>query len=262
MISLTWLDLTLAASSLLLLALVIYWIQLTTISQKILIAGLRATVQLLAIGWVLKLLFSQNNPLWIGLMALVMVALAGYEVRQRQHRRFKGWWSYGMGTSAIFISSFVLTLLCLLAIIQADPWYTPQYAIPLLGMMLGNTMNGIALGLDRLTQSAWEQRDIIEARLLMGQDWQETILDIRQHSVRTGLIPILNAMAASGIITLPGMMTGQILAGASPLEAVKYQIMIMFLIAAGTGFGTLIAVHLGAARLFDERQRLCLNRLT
>ncbi len=76
------------------------------------------------------------------------------------------------------------------------------------------------------------------------------------------MIPIINAMAAAGIVSLPGMMTGQILAGAPPLEAVNYQILIMFMIAAGTGFGTLVAVVLGSRRLFDKRQRLRLERLT
>ena len=84
---------------------------------------------------------------------------------------------------------------------------------------------------------------------------------MRRDAMRAGLIPMLNAMAAAGIISLPGMMTGQILAGSPPWEAVKYQILIMFLIATGTGFGTLLAVSLGARRLFDDRHRLRLDRL-
>lgn len=261
MIPLTWLDLSLAASLLFLLAGLTYALGLVAVSRRVLVSGLRTTLQLLAIGWVLKLLFAREDLLWVLLMAMVMLLLAGYEVMHRQHRRFTGVWSYGMGTGAIFLSSFSLTLLTLLLIIQADPWYAPQYAIPLLGMILGNTMNGIALGLDRLTQSAWEQREIIENRLMLGEPWPKTIADIRRDSIRTGLIPIINAMAAAGVISLPGMMTGQILAGASPLEAVQYQVLIMFLIAGGTGFGTISAVYLGAARLFDERHRLRLERL-
>ena len=85
---------------------------------------------------------------------------------------------------------------------------------------------------------------------------------IRRESARVGMIPIINAMAAAGLVSLPGMMTGQILAGAPPIEAVKYQILIMFLIAAGTGFGTLIAVGAGARHLFDDRHRLRLDRLS
>jgi putative ABC transport system permease protein len=129
-------------------------------------------------------------------------------------------------------------------------------------MLLGNTMNGIAISMDRLTHAAWEQRHIIEARLMLGQTADEAISEYRRQAVRSGMIPIINAMAAAGIVSLPGMMTGQILAGALPVDAVKYQIlMIMFLISAGTGLGTLAAVNIGARRLFDDRQRLCLDRL-
>jgi putative ABC transport system permease protein len=197
----------------------------------------------------------------VTLMSLVMLAVAGREVMARQHRRFGGGWGYGIGAVSMFISSFSIALFALLVVIGNEPWYQPQYAIPLLGMLLGNTMNGIALALDRLTQSAWEQRETIEARLLLGHSATQAVSDIRQQVFRSGLTPIINAMAAAGIVSLPGMMTGQILAGAEPVEAVKYQIMIMFLIAGGAGFGTLAAVHLAVRRLFDARQRLRLDRL-
>jgi putative ABC transport system permease protein len=179
----------------------------------------------------------------------------------RQERRFRGWWGYAVGTFSMFVSSFVVTIFALTVILGDDPWYTPQYAIPLLGMLLGNTMNGISIAMDRLTQTAWEQARTIEARLMLGERADEAIADIRRQAIRSGMIPIINAMAAAGVISLPGMMTGQILAGAPPLDAVKYQILIMFLIAAGTGFGTLAAIAVGSRHLFDARQRLCLDRL-
>jgi putative ABC transport system permease protein len=128
-------------------------------------------------------------------------------------------------------------------------------------MLLGNTMTGIAIALDRLTQAAWEQRAVIEERLLLGADRAEAIHDVRRSCIRAGMIPIVNAMAAAGVVSLPGMMTGQILAGSSPLDAVRYQILIMFLIAGGTSFGTMLAVALASRRLFDERHRLRLDRL-
>lgn len=96
---------------------------------------------------------------------------------------------------------------------------------------------------------------------MLGQDWAQTIADIRRESMRVGMIPMINAMATAGLVSLPGMMTGQILAGSPPLEAVKYQILVMFLITAATGFGTVAAVWIGSRRLFDERQRLRLDHL-
>ncbi len=231
------------------------------LGRQIIVAGIRTTVQLLLIGLVLKALFANVHVLWLILMAIVMLIAAGREVMRRQGRRFKGWWGFGMGTVSMFISSFSITLLALTVVIDLSPWYRPQYAIPLLGMMLGNTMTGISISLDQLTRSSMEKKSVIEARLMLGQDSAQAIQDIRRDSIRSGLIPIINAMTVAGIVSLPGTMTGQILAGAPPFEAVKYQILIMFLIASGTGFGTMCAVWLGSRRLFDERQRLRLDRL-
>ncbi len=230
-------------------------------ARQLLIAALRTAIQLTLIGLVLKVLFANSNLLWVALLSLLMLAVAGREVMARQHRRFTGRWGYGIGAVSMFISSFTIALFALAVVIGNDPWYQPQYAIPLLGMLLGNTMNGISLALDRLTQSAWEQREVIEARLMLGHSEQQAFSVIRQQVFRSGLIPIINAMAAAGIVSLPGMMTGQILAGAPPVEAVKYQILIMFLIAGGAGFGTMAAIHFAVRRLFDDRMRLRLDRL-
>lgn len=231
------------------------------LAGQIIVAALRTTLQLCLVGLVLDVVFSSVQPVWIAAMAVVMLLAAAREVMARQKRRFTGWWGFGMGAVSMFVSAFAVTSFALVTVIGVVPWYTPQYAIPLLGMMLGNTMTGIALGLDRLTASAWERRQVIEARLMLGSTWSESIADIRRDSARSAMVPTINAMAAAGLVSLPGMMTGQILAGNPPLEAVKYQILIMFVISAGTGFGALVAVWAGSRRLFDDRHRLRLDRL-
>jgi putative ABC transport system permease protein len=260
MIQLTELDLVLAALLVVGLALA-SWRVYPDLARQLLLAGLRTAIQLSLIGLVLKTLFAHANLLWVALLALLMLAIAGREVMARQHRRFAGLQGYGIGVVSMFVSSFSIALFALIVVVGNHPWYQPQYAIPLLGMLLGNTMNGIALALDRLTHSAWEQRETIEARLVLGQGVADAMSDIRGQVLRSGLIPIINAMAAAGVVSLPGMMTGQILAGAEPVQAVKYQIMIMFLSAGGAGFGAFLAIHLGVRRLFDERERLRLDRL-
>ncbi len=252
----------LAIASLLIIAISVISVPMRLgLTKRILIAGLRTVLQLSLVGFVLKIIFGDVHPLWLLAMAFVMLTVAGYEIMKRQKRRLKGPWGFGVGTISMFISSFAITLMALTVIIGPIPWYKPQYAIPLLGMMLGNTMSGIAIGLDRLTQTAWDQRSVIEARLMLGQKWSEAIEDIRKESIRSGLIPIINSMSVVGLVSLPGTMTGQILSGTPPLEAVKYQILIMFLIGGGTGFGTIFAVWAGAMRLFDERHRLRPDRL-
>ncbi len=231
------------------------------LGRQLVVAALRSAVQLGLLGMVLKFLFSQAHPGLIAVLALVMLLVAGYEVVARQQRRLSGFWSLGIGTVSMFLSSFSVTLLALTVIVGPDPWYTPQYLIPLLGMLLGNSMNGVAISLDQLTRSAWHQRPVIEGRLMLGQDWGSAIAALRRDALRSGLIPIINAMTTAGVVSLPGMMTGQILGGSPPMEAAKYQVMILFLIAAGTGFGAVAAVWLASRRLFDERQRLRLDRL-
>jgi len=257
---LSTLDLSIAALLVVALAVLSLVLRLG-IERRLLLAAARTAIQLTLIGLVLKALFAHVALVWVALMAFVMLAAAGREATARQRLRFAGAWGYGLGTLSMFISSFSVTVFALIAIIAHHPWYEPQYAIPLLGMMLGNTMNGVALGLDRLTLSAREQRTAIEARLMLGHEARIAVRGFSREAMRVGLVPIMNAMAAAGLISLPGMMTGQILAGAAPVEAVKYQILIMFMIAAGTGFATLAAVSLGSRRLFDDRQRLRLDRL-
>ncbi len=260
MITLSTFDLALSAALVLVLAGLCFQLRLG-IAGQILVAALRCGIQLILIGLVLKAVFANVHLGWVTLIATAMVLVAGREVHARQRRKFRGGWGIGLSSLSLLVSAFVLATLALGVIVDAEPWYTPQYAIPLLGMLLGNIMTGVALGLDRLTDTVWEQRAVIENRLMLGESWSESISDLRRGALRSGLIPMLNSMAAAGIVSMPGMMTGQILAGSPPLEAVKYQIMILFLITVGTGLGTLSAVYAGSRRLFDQRERLRLDRL-
>lgn len=254
-------DLSIAAALVCLLA-ALSWALRLGIGRQLIIAAARSTVQLLILGMILKTLFAQTSLWLIALMTLVMLAVAGHEVMARQQRRFKGSWGYGLGTLSMFLSSFLITLLALTVVVNVDPWYRPQYLIPLLGMLLGNTMSGVAITLDNLTRNTWEQRRKIEARLMLGHEWGQAISNIRRDALRSGMIPNINALSTAGIVSLPGMMTGQILAGGPPMEAAKYQLMILFMIAAGSGLGSLAATWAGSRRLFDERQRLRLDRLS
>lgn len=259
-IELSALDLSVAACLVVALAWVTHRLALQ-MGGRLLLSASRTVIQLSLIGFVLKALFASGAPGWVALLAGVMLVAAGREVRARQKSRLRGFWGFGIGLSAMFISSFAVTILALNVVIHAEPWYAPRYAIPLLGMLLGNTMNGVSISVNHLTQTMRSQRAAIETRLALGQTPSEAIAEIRRESIRTGLIPITNSMAAAGLVSLPGMMTGQILAGNLPADAARYQILIMFLIAGGTGFGTLAAVWMSTHRLFDQRDRIRLDRL-
>jgi putative ABC transport system permease protein len=259
-ISLDLTDLGIAAGLLILDAGLSIWLGLK-LERRLMIAAVRMVLQLLMIALVLKGLFALASPAWTGLAALVMILFAGREAMARQDRRFLGLWGYGLGTTAMLTASALVTVFALTTQVRPDPWFDPRYAIPMLGMILGNTMTGVSLGLNALSSGAWTERRGIEAQLALGANRWEAMRGVGRKAMTTALTPIVNSMSASGIVFLPGMMTGQILAGVDPLEAVKYQILIMFLIAGGTGFGSVVAVYGGIARLTDARHRLRLDRL-
>jgi putative ABC transport system permease protein len=232
------------------------------VHRSLLFAAVRMVVQLTLVGMVLTTLFSLVSPLWTGLAAVGLVLFAGHEAVQRQERRLAGWWSYGIGTGSMMMASGAVTVFALATALRPDPWYDPRYAIPLLGMVLGNCMTGVGLGLDTLTTSLANRRAGVEAQLMLGASRRAATAPVMRVALRSALMPVINSMAATGVVSLPGMMTGQILGGVPPVEAVKYQILVMFLIAGGTGLGAVTAVLTGVYRLTDARHRLRLDRLS
>lgn len=255
------LDLALAACLILIAASLSLVLRLK-LERRLLIATVRMVAQLLLVGLVLKTLFGLASGFWTGLAAAVMVGLAGREVMARQEGGLARLWSYGIGTAAMLTAAGLVTILALTTQVQPDPWYDPRYALPLLGMILGNCMTGVSLGLQSLTEGARKNRSGIEAQLALGADRMTALLPVLREALRTALMPIINAMSATGLVALPGMMTGQILAGADPMDAVKYQLLILFLIAGGTALGAIIAVLAATYRITDKRHRLRLDHLT
>jgi putative ABC transport system permease protein len=220
------------------------------LERRLLIAAVCTIVQLLLIGLVLDWVFRMDRWYIVVAMMSAMTLIAGIAAINRTAFRFPGIWARSV--AATWVSSWLIASLAVFVIVQVRPWYTPQYAIPLLGMILGNTLNGVSLGLDRLGSELVGRRDQVEGVLALGATRWEAARPLVQQAVKTGLIPTINAMMVVGIVSLPGMMTGQLLAGTSPVEAVKYQIVIMFLIASGTALGTVSVVLLSFRRLFNK----------
>lgn len=231
------------------------------VARRLFVAAARMVVQLALVALVLQLVFATVSPWLTASIGLVMVLFAGQEIVARQTRSFTGWWSYGLGVGCMAVAALTMTLFAMATQIQVEPWYHPRYVLPILGMILGNTMTSIALGLDTLTTSAGRERPAIEAQLALGATRREAFRPLAQAAMRSALMPTVNAMAATGLVHLPGMMTGQVLAGVDPIEAAKYQVLIMFLIAGGTGLGAGAAIVAGIFRLTDERHRLRIDRL-
>ena len=231
------------------------------LARPLAVASLRMVVQLSLVGLVLTRLFALESP-WLTLgAALVMLLFAGQETMARQERRLAGWWAYGIGTGAMGTAAGIVLLLGLSTAVRPDPWWDARYAIPMLGMVLGNAMSGVGLALHTLTAAAARERSAIEAQLALGCTRWVALRPVLRHALRTALMPTINSMSAMGVVALPGMMTGQILSGVDPGEAVKYQILIMFLISGATGLGALAAALATVRRLSDRRHRLRLDRL-
>jgi putative ABC transport system permease protein len=259
-VPLTPLDLALAAC-LMLINGAISWVFGLRLEKSIAIAAVRMLVQLALVALVLKFIFSQSSVFWTLVMGLVMVIAAGLEVVSRQTRRLGGWSAFAFSSGTLLFIGMTITGLGVGVMIGPDPWYAPRYVLPILGMVLGNTMTAISLVLDTFSEAANRERTAIEARLALGENRFQAMSSVLHVALRTGMMPILNSMATTGVVALPGMMTGQILAGVDPVDAAKYQVLIMFLIASATGLGSFCA-GLGAILLLsDNRHRLRLDRL-
>ncbi|MFQ5626716.1 MAG: ABC transporter permease, partial [Methyloligellaceae bacterium] len=166
-IALTYWDLAMAAALILINGLLSVAFRLG-LERTLFIAAIRMTVQLMAVGFVLKFIFAQTSPLWTLGIGLCMVLLAGREAMARQTRRYKGWWAYGLGTTTLLFVGLLAVLFGVGVLIGPDPWYTARFVLPVLGMVLGNTLTGISLGLETLTTSAQRERASIEARIALG----------------------------------------------------------------------------------------------
>ena len=225
------------------------------LERRLFIATVRTVVQLLLLGYVLKWIFGARH--WVAIVALMLVmsAIAGISAVRRTEHRYPGVWMSSI--TAVMASSWIVIVIALTGVISPSAWSSnpAQYAIPLMGMILGNTLNGISLGLDRLSEELTSRRGEVEMRLCLGATRWEAARPFVANAIRTGMVPIINSMMVVGLVSLPGMMTGQILAGTEPMDAVRYQIVIMFLIAAGTALGTTSAVLLGYRRLFNRRHQ-------
>ncbi len=252
----------LAASVFLILNAAISMVLSLGLTRTLIVSALRMTVQLLLVGLVLKFVFSSGSLLWTLMAAAVMAGFAGREIRARQNRRLTGLWGSGLGSGAMLAAGTIVTAYALAGLIRPDPVWLPQFALPLFGMVLGNTMTGVSLGLDTLHAALAQGKRSVEAQLLLGRSRWEATRPVMRQALRSGFTPIINAMAATGAVSLPGMMTGQILSGVDPQEAVKYQLLIMFLIGGATGLGVLAATFGSLWRLTDARHRLRLDRLS
>ena len=214
----------------------------------------RTFLQLSLIGYALTYVFAIDHPLLVAALVAAMCAIAAHAAVQRtSHVPFR---PYGLALVALAASTYLVGALVCAVIISAERWHTARVVIPICGMILGNSLNGISLSLDRFFAEVRSGAPEIEQRLCLGYSPWEAVRPQLRAALRAGMLPMINALMVVGVVSLPGMMTGQILAGAPPLLAVRYQIVVMMMLAAAVAIGCLLLVGLTYRRCFTADEAL------
>ncbi|MGO2885621.1 MAG: ABC transporter permease [Psychrobacter celer] len=254
-IFLTYGDIALA-SSLILIVLMVSWRLRLHLTKTLLMAALRTVVQLSFIGLILAWVFAREQ--WYEVLSIltIMTLIAGSAAKNRVKRRYKGLFIDTL--LAVSVSAVMVTAIAILVILEVQPWYTPQFVIPILGLILGNSLTAISLTSNQLINAFYEQQARIEMMLSLSATPFEAVHEQIRTAIINGMTPTLNSMLVVGVVSLPGMMTGQILAGADPTQAIRYQIVTMFLICVSSTLGCTISALLTYRRFFNKNQQFSL----
>ncbi len=238
------------ASLLVIVSLLFSYSQKLKLEKETIIGVIRAVIQLIAVGYILEFIFGLNNPAFTTLLVIIMMFNAAYNASKR-----------GKGIKNGLLISFVsiavgagLTL-CVLVLSGAIK-YQPNQIIPISGMIISNAMVALGLCYRQLSADFKSRRDEVETKLSLGADILPSSIEIIRDSIRTGMIPTIDSAKTLGIVSLPGMMTGLILAGTSPVQAIRYQIMVTFMLLSTTAISSFIACYLSYKGFFNDRRQL------
>lgn len=226
--------------------------------KEILISSVRMTLQLILVGYILVYILNSPSPLYTILILSAMEAFAIYNIMKRSKtklsKRLK---------KIIAFSLITGTLSCLIyflfVVVQIFPWYNPQYFIPIAGMLIGNSMTGVSLGVVHLVDGMQARKHLVEGALMLGASPKIASKPIVDKAFDAAILPTINSMVGMGIVFLPGMMTGQILSGTSPITAISYQIAIMLGILGSVSLSVILFVQLGYKTFFNDQDQLYIS---
>jgi len=185
----------------------------------------RMLIQLLLIGYVLTYIFTADSPYLVVSILVVMLTAASVIAMRPLQKQQKSLYLHAF--VSIFIGGIFTLMMVVFGVLDLNPWYEPRYLIPIAGMIFANSMNAVSITAERFESEMGREKSYVKARAT---------------SYKAALIPIINALFAVGLVSLPGMMTGQILSGVDPLIAVRYQIMVMLMILGSAGIS--VAIYL------------------
>ncbi|MHB9134244.1 MAG: ABC transporter permease [Armatimonadota bacterium] len=248
----------LALTGLLMLAsLAVSWRFQLGLERDMVMGAIRSFLQLAVTGYVLLFIFVRAGAhewYWTVLALAVMIGVAIHTAQGRMTEPLIGkTWVF---TLAIVGGGVAVLLFVLGVVLHITPWYDPRYVLPLAGMIFGNAMTAGTLAVSRFTGDLRTRRLEVETALALGATAAQAVHAIRRDALRIALIPSVNSLLVVGIVSLPGMMTGQIIAGQDPTQAVRYQIMVMYMITAAATFTSAIGVVAAARRMFTPAQQL------
>ncbi len=230
------------------------WTQGHRLEKDLLLSSVRVVIQLTLLGLILGWLFRHTSPVFTLAAAVFMTVNSALQSSARIKNKYPG----------LFLNNLTATMLALwplamvgTQLISPGPWWKIDILLPLIGMMLGNTLSGLSMGIDHFTQDIREKKEEVLSWLSLGASVKEATHALFQRSLRLALGSTINSMLSMGLVSIPGMMTGQILAGNTPMEAALTQIIVMFLIASGTYLATFIGLLLSRNKLFNDRGQLC-----
>lgn len=240
----------LISSSLVLVTLFFSYWQKLRLEKEVIIGVVRAVVQLVLVGYILEYVFGYKNPVFTTLLLLFMIFNAAYNAAKRGKAIKKG-------LIISFLSITVGTIMTLaILVLSKTIQYEPYQIIPVSGMIVGNAMVALGLCYKQIASDFKNKREEVETKLSLGADILPSSIEIIRDSIKTGMLPTIDSAKTLGIVSLPGMMTGLILAGSSPMEAIKYQIMVTFMLLSTTSISSFIACYLSYRSFFNSRKQL------
>ena len=246
-------DLSVAALFIIAVGAISLWGRLG-LEKGLFIGSVRCVVQLLAMGYVLRFIFDLATA-WV--VFLIFFVMVGFAVRIVKGNVTEGKISFVLPAFFTMLTVYALIASVVTGVIVgAKPFWHPQYFIPLAGMVVGNSMTALGLALDRLFSDLKARRDEVEMMLCLGATPKEASTGIFKEALKAGMIPSINSLAGVGLVFIPGMMTGQILSGEDPILAIRYQIVVMFMLVASTALTVTIVLKIVRNRCFGQGQQL------
>ncbi|XP_078160713.1 aluminum sensitive 3 [Carex rostrata] len=239
-----------AATVVVVMAMALSFSQKLALEKEMLFAMARAFLQLSVIGFVLQFIFTQNNAGWILLAYLFMVSVAGYTAGERAKQVPRGKYIAGMS-----ILAGTLVTMLLLVVLNVFP-FTPRYIIPIAGMMVGNAMTVVGVTMKKLRDDVKIQKNLVETALALGATPRQATLQQVKRSLSIALSPNIDSAKTVGLIALPGAMTGLIMGGASPIEAVQLQIVVMYMMIGAATVSSILCTYLCWPAFFTRAYQL------